>query len=360
MILKPSQIEACLAKPDPSWRVVLIYGPDSGLVDERCQSLLNTILGNGERDPFRYSEIDATTIAADPSRLIDEVEILSPLGQRAVLIRAHDQERAGESLANPLKTLLSSSAPMTAATHYDHAFGETLTIIKSSTLTKNSKLRALCAKATNAAVLACYHDEGQKLRHTIRDGLASHQVRASSQAIAYLEQIQGANRLATRCEIEKLALYVGSGGVIDLDIAQRVTGANAAMGLDHLCRALVSGKTEKTEIVLTRLVEDGIPEILWIRAASRYFSRLHKAAGHCANGQTPEQAITDFQPPLFFKDQPVFLAALHHWHPTRIATVLKRLLEAERNCKRNSRLAPIIAHRALLATAASRRSFTKN
>ncbi len=349
MILKPSQIEACLAKPDPSWRIVLIYGPDSGLVDEYCQSLLNTVLGDGNRNPFRYSEIDAATIATDPSRFMDEIEILSPLGRRVVLIRAHDNERAGECVAAPLEIFLSNAAPMTVATRY----GETLAIIKSGALAKNSKLRVLCEKATSAAVVPCYHDEGQKLRRVIYDGLADRKVQASSQAIAYLEHMQGANRLATLYEVEKLALYVGPGGVIDLETAQRVTGSNTTTGLDHLCRALASRKTKKTETILARLIEDGVPEILWIRAVSRYFSRLHKAAGRCAQGQTPEQAVADFRPPLFFRDKPVFLAALNHWHPNRIAAVLRRLLAAERECKRHSRLALIIAHRALLATAAS-------
>ncbi len=361
MIPKPSQIEAYLAKPDPAWRVILIYGPDSGLVDERCQHLLNTILGDRNRDPFRYSEIDATTIAADPSRLIDEVEILSPLGQRAVLIRAHDNERAAESLAPPLKAVLSNSAPTaTNPGRHDRASGDTLAIIKGGALAKSSKLRTICATATNAGVIPCYHDEGQKLRDIIRDGLADHRVRASADVISYLEQTQGANRSATRCEIEKLALYVGPGGVIDLEIAQRVTGSNASIGLDHLCRALASGNAEKTETILARLTEDGIPEILWLRAVARYFSRLHTAAGRCANGQTPEHAVADFRPPVFFKDKPVFFAALQNWSPARITAILRRILEAERDCKRNSQLAPLLAHRTLLATAVSRRSFAKN
>ena len=279
MILKPSQVDASLAKPDPSWRIVLIYGPDSGLVDERCQCLLDTILGDGNRDPFRYSEVDAAMIASDPSRLIDEIEIVSPLGRRAVLIRAHDNERAADSLAIPVKAFLTNSSPITPPASHDHVSGETLAIIKGGALAKSSKLRTFCATAANAAVFPCYQDEGQTLRNIIRDSLANHTVRASGEAVAYLEHIQGANRSATRCEIEKLALYVGPGGVIDLEIARLVTGNNTAIGLDHLCRALAGRKVQETETILARLSEDGIPEILWLRSATRYFSRLHKAAG---------------------------------------------------------------------------------
>src|SRR4029079_1368979 len=72
MKLAAAQISGFLQKPDPATRVVLIYGPDSGLVRERADVLAKkTVPHLG--DPFRVAGLTSTIIADDHARLADEM-----------------------------------------------------------------------------------------------------------------------------------------------------------------------------------------------------------------------------------------------------------------------------------------------
>jgi len=42
--LQPKAIDGFLRKPDPKIRAVLLYGPDSGLVRDRAQTLGRTVV----------------------------------------------------------------------------------------------------------------------------------------------------------------------------------------------------------------------------------------------------------------------------------------------------------------------------
>ena len=63
---------------------MLVYGPDVGLVRERVDALLQSVL-KGEADPFRLSEIDSDILKSDPARLADEAAAMALTGGRRVV-----------------------------------------------------------------------------------------------------------------------------------------------------------------------------------------------------------------------------------------------------------------------------------
>jgi DNA polymerase-3 subunit delta len=83
MKLQGARVERFLCAPDPEVGAVLIYGPDEGLVRERAERLLRTML-DGPDDPFRLSDFMADQLRGDPARLADEARSLSLLGGRRV------------------------------------------------------------------------------------------------------------------------------------------------------------------------------------------------------------------------------------------------------------------------------------
>ncbi len=71
-VLKAAEIDRFVANPPEAGGVVLIFGPDTGLVSERATRLVNKA-SEGESDPFNLVKLDASDLGSDPNRLIDEV-----------------------------------------------------------------------------------------------------------------------------------------------------------------------------------------------------------------------------------------------------------------------------------------------
>src|SRR6476661_10687096 len=85
--LKASEADAFVARPDPARAVVLVFGPDAGLVSERADAIVRASVDD-PADPFALVRLDGDALASDPARLIDEATTV-PLfgGRRAIRVR---------------------------------------------------------------------------------------------------------------------------------------------------------------------------------------------------------------------------------------------------------------------------------
>jgi hypothetical protein len=69
---KAHEVDAWLKRPDPAVRLVLVYGPDRGLVSERGRAFaLST--GLSPDDPFAVTRLDGPEVEKQPGRLTEEV-----------------------------------------------------------------------------------------------------------------------------------------------------------------------------------------------------------------------------------------------------------------------------------------------
>src|SRR4051812_49975260 len=86
--LKTSEADSFVARPDPARAVVLVFGPDAGLVSERVDAIVRASVDDPS-DPFSLVRLDGDAVASDPARLVDEATTV-PLfgGRRAVPRRA--------------------------------------------------------------------------------------------------------------------------------------------------------------------------------------------------------------------------------------------------------------------------------
>src|SRR5258706_13326299 len=104
--LRGKEIDVFLARPDPGRPIILLYGPDAGLVRERAEALLASAVDD-PNDPFSLVKLDGDELSAEPSRLVDEAMTV-PLfgGRRATPVRAGSRRfstRIDKPGAQPLK-----------------------------------------------------------------------------------------------------------------------------------------------------------------------------------------------------------------------------------------------------------------
>src|SRR5215510_12704025 len=86
--IKASDVDRFIAKPDPTQPIMLVFGPDAGLVRERVDALVRALVDD-PGDPFALARIEGDELAGNPARLVEEAHTV-PLfgGRRAVLVRA--------------------------------------------------------------------------------------------------------------------------------------------------------------------------------------------------------------------------------------------------------------------------------
>ncbi len=86
--LKGGEFDRLVAHPERTRPLVLIFGPDHGLVAERAAALAKAVAGNSD-DPFALVRLDGSDLAADPARLIDEARTVALFGgRRTIWVRA--------------------------------------------------------------------------------------------------------------------------------------------------------------------------------------------------------------------------------------------------------------------------------
>jgi DNA polymerase-3 subunit delta len=81
---KAYEVDSWLARPDPATTIVLLYGPDRGLVAERARAFAGKT-GLSLDDPFSVVRMDAAETDRDDGRLIDEARTVSMFSDRRLL-----------------------------------------------------------------------------------------------------------------------------------------------------------------------------------------------------------------------------------------------------------------------------------
>ena len=334
MKLAASRVEGFLRRPDPGIRAVLLYGPDAGLVRERADALGKTIAPD-LHDPFRVADLTGAMLAADPARLYDEAAQISLMGGTR-LVRVRD---IGDAQSVLFSRFL-AAAP-----------GDGLVIIEAGELPARSAMRRLFDDAPCGVAIGCYPDNTRDLAEVIRETLAAHRITASRDASDFLVAHLGGDRLLTRGELEKLALYAGDGGRIELEDARLSIADSAALSLDDAVLAAAEGNGAALDRALSRVFDEGESPVSVIRAALRHMQRLHVLSARLATGEAADSIVRGARPPIFFKQQDSFRRQLTQWREPQLRQQLDALAEAETQLKATGIPAEIACRAALLAMA---------
>ncbi len=338
--IQAGRADAFARSPDAKAQAVLVYGPDSGLVRERVQALVASVL-KGDGDPFRLSDLDADSLRSDPARLADEVAALSLTGGRRV-VKVRD---ATDTISQIVERVL------------EDLIGDALVVFAAGDLGPRSSLRKIFESADNAAALPCYADDARSLDQVVREGLKEAGLSADPDVLAWLVDHMGGDRALSRREMEKLVLYKGTenGKAVTLQDAMACVGDTAAFDLDDLVYAMADGDQPTVQRIYGRMVAEGTSPISVLTAASRHLMRLHQVHGFRAAGSL-DQAMMKLRPPVFFKRKGQFKSQAGRWSPTLLARGLEVLTSAELMAKSTDMPGQALIERALMQIAAAAKS----
>ncbi len=257
--IKAADVDHFIAKPDQARPIVLIYGPDVGLVRERAEALVRAAVDD-PGDPFAFARIDSDELAGNPSRLVEEAHTV-PLfgGRRAVLVKAGTR-----NIAAAVELVIAAPSP------------ECRVIIEAGDLRKNAPLRVLCEKARTAAVLPCYIDDKVALARLVDDEMRAANLRIAPDARTLLLSLLGGDRLASRSEIRKLTLYGRGQERLELADVIAVVADASALAVDGVIDAAFAGKIAEFDCEFIKARAGGSSPAAIISAAIRQVANLHK------------------------------------------------------------------------------------
>lgn len=336
--VKASEVDRCIARPDAGVSIFLVFGPDAGLVRERVDALVRASVDDPS-DPFALARIEGEELAGNPSRLVEEAHTV-PLfgGRRAVLVKA-----GARNIAAAVETVIAAPS------------NECRVIIEAGDLKRNAPLRALCEKAKVAAALPCYADSARDLVRLIDDEMAAAGIAIAADARAALQALLGGDRLASRGEIRKLALYARGKERVELADVMAVVSDASDLALDGVIDASFAGDTRGVEGEFGKARAGGASPAAIISAAIRQVANLHKMRLAVDGGDSVEFAMKRGAPPVHFTREKQVGEALRAWSGPRLLRAMSQLAEASLEARRHAPLAETIAQRTLLSIAVTAR-----
>jgi DNA polymerase-3 subunit delta len=337
--IEPRQFDAFLRKPDARIRGVVVYGNDDGLIAERAAQLARTVCED-LNDPFRVVDIAGDVLKGDPARLADEFSAMSLMGGRRV-IRVRP---AGEDSVTALENLVAASA------------GDALIVLEGGNLTPRSGLRTLAESEATLAALPCYPDSADDLERLLQSAAKAHGFTVEEDALAWIVERLGGDRGQTRSEVDKLMLYMvgDESKAISLEDASAVMGDSSSMEIEDVVGATFDGDLVTLDRALDRVFAEGGNPVQLVRGLQRHADQLHLVSAHAAHGGNVESAMFKARGlPRFGPARRRFENHLRTWPIGRLGEALRRILEAELECKSTGLPDQAIARRLCLALARS-------
>ena len=334
--IKSHEFAGFIRRQGTPYRIILVYGPDRGLVSERAAEVAAKT-GVDLKDDFAVLRLEASDLSGDPGRLADEFGAISLFGgDRLVWIKNAGNDRG---LINALAAVADTDP------------GSSHLLIEAGDLKKGGGLRKAVENAKTALAIPCYADDARGVQALIDEELGTAGLTIQGDARQRLTQLLGGDRLASRAELCKLALYChGAATVTDEDIIEAI-GDVAALSVDDAIDAVFAGDPVPLEAALSRILASKTSVYLVLRGCIAQFEQLDAMRAMVEiQSRQPAQVLAERGRGIHFKRKPVVERALRHWRLAAINAEMRRLSDAVLATRQRPQLEASIARQALLRT----------
>ncbi|MDC0080983.1 DNA polymerase III subunit delta [Emcibacteraceae bacterium] len=339
MKVYPRDVDTQVTKLSPQYLAVLVFGPDEGLVRERSSKIAKQVVQD-LKDPFLVANIDPNNLKSEPGLLADEAAAISMMGGRRVI-------RIDGASENATKA---------AQAFLENPIGDGLIIITAGNLRPTSGLRKLFEKAKNALAIACYEDTHASLDALIHEVMRENNLSIDADASSFLQLNLGSDRLVSRSELNKLAVYMGPSekrqdDIVSLEDVVACIGDSGTLSIDNIISATTSGDLRKLDDSIFKAFNRGENPIAILRSLLRKIQRMHLARGYMDQGFSAEDAMGKLVPKVFVMEARTFKADLSKWTTGRLASAMSITSDAEQDCKTTGMPVEAICARACLRIA---------
>ncbi|WP_112964558.1 DNA polymerase III subunit delta [Agrobacterium sp. fls2-241-TYG-188a] len=334
--IKSHEFERFAEKPAERFRVFVLYGPDRGLVSERA-SLIAAKTGIDPNDAFASLKLTASDLQGDPGRLLDEVNSIGLFGgEKLVWVKGAANEKA---LVDALQ-VLSDNPPESS-----------FLIVEAGDLKKGTGLRKIAEPSRAIAAIPCYADDARAINALIDQELSTENLRISPAARQRLTESLGGDRIASRNEVRKLALYCRGRDVIEEDDVMSIIGDASMVSADDAVDAILKGDRNAFFHATQKIIASKTPIFLVLQGCLRQFQLLDQMRAEMDEKKLQAgQVMQTMGRGVHFRRKPVIERALRTWQPAAIAREMNRLQAAILQSRQRQSLEESVALLTLLST----------
>ncbi len=331
MKVPPRQISTFLRQPPAEIRAALLHGTDAGLIAERSKTLAMFYAADPD-DVFSVTRLNGDQILREPGLVADSAASIAMFSDvRLVVVKGR-----GSDLLEACKLALASD------------LSASFVLVEASDTTTKHAVVKLFEGAENAVAIGCYEDSDAEIATLVKQIMAIDQINIAEDAIRLIISRLGNNRMVSRMEIEKLALFAGQGGSLSLDDVSLALGDSATLTITDIAGAAADGDINALKLALAKAWHEDMSAIMVLRGCQGYFRQIEIAALAMANGATAAAAIRTLRPPVHFKLQGKIISQLQFWRDTHGAEAMNRLHDAELAIKSGSLDERVICSQCLL------------
>ncbi len=314
MKLSGVKIKSFVDNPPSHMRGALVYGPDRGLAKEYQKALTEKIVID-DTNPFLIITLLGDDMKSNPSEIAMQSAQISLMGGRRVVVVAD----ADDKILSGIEEFLSVKT-------------DTFLIVQAGDLKPTSKIRKLFESEKVLASLPCYQDESRSVGAVLSESMREVNIQMARDAFEWAVSSMGADRSATRSEIEKLILYAGDTGLLNLKDVQACMVDNSNHAMDDVIYATASGNISALDNALMVTLSEGTSLVAILRIMNMHLIKLHKGIIDMNTGKRAE----DIARGVFFKRQNSFIIQLKNWSTVKLIRAIKITQDAEEKCKKTA------------------------
>ncbi len=264
-----------LARPNVDHFLFLVFGSDQGLVFERGQKLVRAAIGD-DRQSMQQIDLVGDLISADPLILVDEANAIGLFGGNRRAIRI----QTGTKSILPALELLALAPP-----------ADCIIVLQAGELKRDAPLRKWVEKQSFAASIECRADDTKDVQRLIDAELQAANISIAPDAREALGAMLGEDRLSTRCELSKLALFVHGQSRVTIEHINEILHDASALSTDAALSAVFSGRPALAMELVNRALHSGVDIQMLLAAALRYAIALHRGRAEIDNGASFEDNL---------------------------------------------------------------------
>ena len=311
MIIKSFELNKINVK---SSNFYLFYGENEGYKNEAIEKIFNI---NISKNIYRYEEKE---ILDNFESFFESIQSKSFFEKEKLIIIS----RVSDKIKNIIEEIIEKNIE------------DIKIILNSGILEKKSKLRSLFEKNKNIICVPFYADSNQTLSKIINNFFREKKIIVSQEKINLLIDRCRGNRQNLRNELDKIDSFVKNKKNINIDQIMKLTNLAENYNVSELIDSYLAANFKKTINILNEnnfSIEDCmlITRTLLIKS-----KRLYKLLLEINNNKSIEEAISSFNPPIFWKDKETVKQQIKNWSLNRAENLIYKTNELELLIKKNS------------------------
>ena len=309
MIIKNYEINDAIIKKS---QFILLYGDNQGYKNE----IIQKICEKKKSQKFSYYE---TEILNNPNNFYDTVLTRSFFENEKIIIIKKSSDKIKKIIDEIIEKKIE----------------EIMIIIDAEELTKKSKLRNMFEKETKLVCVPFYSDNSKSLNIILMNFLKEKKISISREIINLLIERSNGSREHLKKELEKIESFLLNKKTLSFEEAQQLTN----LSINYHFSELVDHCLAKNKIKLNKIINENNFSNEDVIAIIRVFltkaKRLYKLKKNCQQNNNVEKAISEFKPPIFWKDRDIIKQQIKNWSEEKIQILLSEINDTELLLKKN-------------------------